>query len=83
MTLVARGPDVVLTVTDNGHGLVRKAIGRRDALGIVGMRERAIALDGTLTLTGPIGRGTTVTVRVPLSRVLVGRIARTLRRGSV
>jgi len=70
MTLITRGPDVVLTVTDNGRGLVRKTIGNGDALGIVGMRERAMALDGTLTLSGPGVTGTTVTVRLPLSRVL-------------
>lgn len=73
MTLIRRGSDLVLTVTDNGHGLARKAISKRDALGIVGMRERAIALHGTLTLSGPGDRGTTVTVRVPLAQVLVGR----------
>jgi len=60
ITAITSGPDLVLTDDT-------------DSLGIVGMRERAVALDGTLTLRSPRGRGTTVTVRIPLSRVLVGR----------
>jgi signal transduction histidine kinase len=64
--------NLTLTVNDNGKGITKKMVHSPNALGIIGMRERAIALDGTLTLSGSSGKGTTLRVRIPLSRVLIG-----------
>lgn len=64
--------DLTLTVNDNGKGISSRLVSNQDSLGIIGMRERAIALDGTLTLRGSRGKGTTLQVRIPLSRVLIG-----------
>jgi signal transduction histidine kinase len=36
-------------------------------LGLLGMRERAASLGGQVTIAGSLGKGTTVTVRIPLS----------------
>ena len=36
-----------------------------DGSGLTGLRDRAEALGGTLTLTSPPGRGTSVEVRLP------------------
>lgn len=64
--------DLTLTVNDNGKGISARPLSSQGSLGIIGMRERAIALDGTLTLRGSRGKGTTLQVRIPLSRVLIG-----------
>jgi signal transduction histidine kinase len=55
-----------LTVADDGRGVSAEELGRPTSLGLAGMRERAIAAGGEATFTGCAGRGTTVSVRVPL-----------------
>jgi signal transduction histidine kinase len=70
ITLMKRNNDLLLTVKDNGKGITKKVVHSHNSLGIIGMRERALALDGTLTLRGSKGKGTTLTVRIPLSRIL-------------
>jgi signal transduction histidine kinase len=72
LVLIKRKNGLILTVTDNGMGITRKLIYSRDSLGITGMRERALALGGTFTLAGSKSKGTTLTVRIPLSRVIIG-----------
>lgn len=70
IALMKKNNDLVLTVKDNGKGITKKLIHSHNSLGIIGMRERVLALDGTLTLRGSTGKGTTLTVRIPLSRIL-------------
>jgi signal transduction histidine kinase len=72
LSLMKGRRDLVLTVHDNGRGIARTSVDNHDSLGIIGMRERAIALHGTLTLCGSKGKGTTLTARIPSSRVLIG-----------
>ena len=43
----------------------RRAGAEPDGSGLTGLRERAEALGGTLKLTSPPGRGTSVDVRLP------------------
>ena len=67
-------------VSDNGKGFETPErmgdLARVGRLGLAGMQERAELLGGTLTIdTGP-GRGTTLTVEVPLKAALDGREAR-------
>jgi len=54
-----------LTVRDNGRGFDLHA-GRPQALGIVGMEQRATTLGGRLTVDSAPGRGTTVAFECPL-----------------
>lgn len=70
IALMKKNKHLVLTVNDNGEGITKKSVHDHTSLGIIGMRERALALGGTLTLRGPKGKGTTLTVRIPLSRIL-------------
>jgi signal transduction histidine kinase len=72
IALMKRKSALILTVTDNGKGISRKLIYGHDSLGITGMRERALALGGTFTLGGSRGKGTILTVQIPLSRVIIG-----------
>jgi signal transduction histidine kinase len=55
----------VLTVADDGRGVTAEELGRPTSLGIVGIRERALAVGGEVTITGAPDRGTTLSVRVP------------------
>ena len=65
---LTRTPDLlVLEVTDNGIGARTECLGGTKSLGVVGMRERALACGGEFTISGHPDRGTTVQLRVPLS----------------
>ncbi|HEY1171313.1 MAG TPA: response regulator [Verrucomicrobiae bacterium] len=63
------GDNLTLTVKDNGRGILAKEINNTKSIGLVGMRERAALLGGEITFQGSPGRGTTVTVRIPLTHV--------------
>ena len=57
--------NLTLTVRDDGKGIPESKIFDRGSIGLVGMRERAMAFGGTLEVTGLPERGTCVTVRIP------------------
>ncbi|WP_395245902.1 sensor histidine kinase [Agromyces sp. MMS24-K17] len=59
--------DLVLVVRDNGRGGASLDAGT----GMLGITDRIDAVGGTLELESPSGRGTTVTVRIPLHGSLV------------
>ena len=59
---------LVFEVRDNGKGFDSKQANIRKSLGVVGMQERALVLDGELDINGVPGSGTTVTLRIPLRR---------------
>jgi signal transduction histidine kinase len=61
---------LVLTVRDNGRGISEEEIANTRSIGLVGMRERAMLIGGEITLQGAPGKGTTMTLRVPLDRQL-------------
>jgi PAS domain S-box-containing protein len=54
-----------LQVQDNGRGMATQAISSPRSLGLIGMRERARRLGGSVTITSEAGRGTLVVVDVP------------------
>jgi signal transduction histidine kinase len=56
--------EAVLEVVDDGKGMAATAPLRRDAFGILGMRERADAIGATLTIASPPRQGTTVRLRL-------------------
>jgi signal transduction histidine kinase len=60
----ADGADLVLTVSDDGVGGVDAQAAARGS-GLTGMRDRAVALGGTLRVASAPGAGTTVTARLP------------------
>jgi len=66
--LEQRDGTFVLTISDNGVGIGSKAVKCSPSLGLIGMRERAALVGGRVDITGAPGRGTTVTVHVPLTR---------------
>lgn len=60
-----RGDRVMVMVEDDGVGFAPDQVQRGDHFGLLGLRERAEALGGTLTLESAPGAGTTVVVEVP------------------
>jgi len=55
-----------LEVSDNGVGCMTGCFEGTNSLGLLGMRERALACGGQFSISGMEGRGTTVLLRVPL-----------------
>ena len=60
------GHTLRLSVRDNGRGLPTEETNEGIRFGLIGMRERAENIGGTLTVTGPPGQGVTVTLILPL-----------------
>jgi PAS domain S-box-containing protein len=68
MRLRTEPPDLILEVRDNGRGLAQAPdTTGRTSLGLLGMRERAVHLGGTVEIEGAPGKGTRVTARIPLT----------------
>jgi two-component system, NarL family, sensor histidine kinase UhpB len=61
---LSMGNDVLLCIRDNGKGLDEANLRKADAWGIVGLRERLIALGGMLEIGTHDGGGTTLSVRL-------------------
>jgi PAS domain S-box-containing protein len=57
--------ELLLEIHDDGQGIVPEKVTAATSLGLLGMRERAGAVGGTLEIVGRSGQGTTVTLRLP------------------
>ena len=67
VTLKRNEHGLVLRVTDDGIGITEDALQKPMSHGLLGMRERALLLGGTLTVRqGPEGKGTCVEAVIPL-----------------
>jgi signal transduction histidine kinase len=58
---------LALDVIDDGRGITESELRGRRSLGLLGLRERAIACGGTVEIRGETGSGTTVSLRLPLA----------------
>jgi signal transduction histidine kinase len=66
--LTEENRQLVLTVADDGRGISEEEIANTRSIGLIGMKERAMLIGGDVSLVGTPGKGTTVSVRVPLDR---------------
>ncbi|MBI4681752.1 MAG: PAS domain-containing protein [Nitrospirae bacterium] len=57
---------LILEVTDNGIGITEEQISDSKSFGLIGMQERVHLLEGNIRISGVRGKGTTVTVSIPL-----------------
>jgi signal transduction histidine kinase len=64
--LESEAGSLILAVRDNGKGIDEKLIFDQNSLGLLGMRERALSFGGTVEVTALPGRGTLVSMRIPI-----------------
>ena len=57
---------VILTIQDNGRGIQECQANAPGAVGLLGLRERALLLGGRCDISGRPGEGTRVEARLPL-----------------
>ena len=60
-----------LEVSDDGRGITADELRGTRSLGLLNLRERAMALGGNVTIAPRASGGTSVTLHIPL-RVLAG-----------
>ncbi|NKE72916.1 PAS domain-containing sensor histidine kinase [Candidatus Manganitrophus noduliformans] len=65
--LEKRGDHLLLEVGDNGKGITEGQIANSKSLGLLGIRERALLWGGTVSIQGEPGKGTTLSVKIPLA----------------
>lgn len=58
-----------LKIKGNGIGIKEEQLTKLEAFGVMGIRERADFLGGEVKIKGIPGKGTTVTVTMPLKTV--------------
>jgi signal transduction histidine kinase len=63
-----RGGEVVASVEDDGVGFEASPGARRSGFGLLGLRERAELLGGSVAITSAPGEGTRVEITLPLER---------------
>ncbi|HSU28901.1 MAG TPA: histidine kinase, partial [Chitinophagaceae bacterium] len=64
---------LVLNIADNGRGFDMSKTAGNKTLGLLGMKERVMMLGGDFTITSQPGKGTKVSVTIPLSHMIVNR----------
>lgn len=67
VTLVERESLFELQIRDNGRGITDVEASNADSIGLLGMRERAALVGGRFAISGGRGKGTLVSVQVPVS----------------
>ena len=58
------GDGVLIEIQDNGQGIPPEKLNDTASLGLLGMKERSMAIGGRLEIAGWPGKGTTVTLRL-------------------
>jgi len=64
--LASVGDRLVLNVGDNGVGMAPEPVNGKASLGLLGMRERALRLGGSVDIRSVRGAGTRVAVSIPM-----------------
>jgi signal transduction histidine kinase len=67
VALACCGNELSVEVRDNGIGFDMAAVAQRGTLGLLGMRERVLALAGCVEVDSQPGQGTVIHVVIPLT----------------
>jgi signal transduction histidine kinase len=57
---------LIMEIKDNGRGITENEITGTGSFGILGIRERALALGGEINIAGESGKGTTLNLKIPI-----------------
>jgi len=57
-----------LHITDDGQGFDPKEMASKKTFGLMGMKERTEMLGGTYSIISAPGKGTTISVVIPMAR---------------
>jgi signal transduction histidine kinase len=66
VTLTYSHPNVIFIISDDGEGFDEQTRGT-DGIGLLGMRERVMAMDGLIDIRSGRGKGTTIRVELPVN----------------
>jgi PAS domain S-box-containing protein len=66
VTLRWEPPNLILKVKDNGSGISRASLEKREGFGLSNMRARASQIDGKLDIQTAAGHGTSIVLTVPI-----------------
>lgn len=66
ITIGQSGGDVAVEVRDDGRGFDPDVLPAKKSFGLLGMRERALAVGGKVEITSAPSRGTVVSVHIPI-----------------
>jgi PAS domain S-box-containing protein len=58
--------NIFLNITDNGIGIDTDLKGNKNTFGLLGMQERATIFGGEVIVESSMGKGTSITVRIPV-----------------
>ena len=68
ITILATAGEISIRVQDNGKGAAAAAFEAANAYGVMGMRERARHLGGSLEISSQIGHGSLFHLRIQLPK---------------
>lgn len=69
ITLVFESQAVMVTVADDGRGFDQDLLDREEHFGLQNMQERMTAVGGSMSVKSEMGRGTAVSLQLPLLHV--------------
>ena len=58
--------NIILEVNDNGKGFVQNGLSGKKTLGLEGMHERALMIDGAFRINSVPGKGTNIHISIPI-----------------
>jgi PAS domain S-box-containing protein len=66
-SLRINGGQLLLTISDNGKGFDREEVKKKKTLGLLGMKERTLMMNGQCEIDTTPGKGTSLSVSIPLT----------------
>ena len=60
--------NLIFIIEDNGIGIKKRDLESSESLGLIGIKERVYPWDGQVNFEGPPGKGTIVTIRIPIKQ---------------